>query len=351
MIVALSRCALALIALAFVGIATPARAQCECPAMDIEAVGHRGTGVDSDDNAFPENTIPSFLEAVREGATMVELDVQHSTDAELIVIHDETVDRTTDGTGCVADLTLAELQALDAKGARLPTLSQVFAALDVAINVEIKVHDGDGCPATDRARLGADVAAAVAADGGSRELLVSSFDLDQLLEVRAADDTVKLALLIFGGDGFDVAIDQGFAAVNPLAVGTRPGDVERAQAAGLEVNPWTVNDVLTMHRLAGMGVDRIITDEPGRVPEAMRSYCEALVCGDAGPGAGDGGVDSATDASPDAGGAEVSGGGGCSVAHPLRPPPWTASFMLGIFVFVAAWRVRASGVRLRRRID
>jgi len=319
--------------------------------MDIEAVGHRGTGVDSDDNAFPENTIPSFLEAVREGATMVELDVQHSADGALIVIHDDTVDRTTDGTGCVADLTLAELQALDAKGGQLPTLAEVFSAVDVAINVEIKVHDGDGCPATDRARLGADVAAAVAADGGSRELLVSSFDLDQLLAVRTADDTVKLALLIFGGEGFEIAIDQGFTAVNPLAVGTRPGDVERAQAAGLEVNPWTVNDVLTMHRLAGMGVDRIITDEPGRVPEAMRSYCEALVCGDAGPGGTDGG--GATDASPDAGSAEVSGGGGCSVVHGTRPPSGLGGLwsMLGILVFVCVRRARALGVRSRRRVD
>ncbi|MBW2461148.1 MAG: hypothetical protein JRH11_05845 [Deltaproteobacteria bacterium] len=321
-----------LVTCAIAGVSGLARAQCECPAMSIEAVGHRGTGIDSDDNAFPENTIPSFVEAVREGATMVELDVQHSADGALIVIHDDTVNRTTDGAGCVGDLTLAELQALDAKGGQLPTLLEVFSAVDVAINVEIKVDEGDGCPATDRVRLGADVAAAVAADGGGREILVSSFDLDQLLAVRAADDAVKLALLTFGGEGFDTAIDQDFAAVNPLAGGTRPGDVERAQAAGLEVNPWTVNDVLTMHRLAGMGVDRIITDEPDRVPEAMRSYCEALVCGDAGPGGADSG--GATDAGPDAGSEEVSGGGGCSVARGRRP----SSGLLFLAPVLFLWR-------------
>ena len=269
---------------ASVVIVGSAHAQCDCPAALIEAIGHRGTGEDTDDNPFPENTIPSFEQAVLEGATMVELDVHHSADGVLVVIHNDTVDRTTDGVGCVGDLTLAELQSLDAGGAGLPTLAEVFAAVSVGINIEIKVNEDASCPATDLARMAADVVSAIAADGSGRDVLVSSFDLEQLLEVRAADDTVALALLTVDTDGIDVAIEQDFEAVHPLALAVRAADVTRAHDAGLEVNPWTVNDVATIRRLAGFGVDRIITDEPEVVPTAIAAYCDSLTCDDAGDG-------------------------------------------------------------------
>jgi len=322
-------------ALVWVGTAASADAQCECEAERITSVGHRGTGVDEDANPFSENTVPSFEQAVVEGAAMVELDVQHTADGALIVIHDDTVDRTTDGTGCVADLTLAELQALDADGSTLPTLEEVFAAVEVGINVEIKVNESDTCPATDRPRLAADVVGVIAGDPTGREVIVSSFDLDQLLAIRAVDPTVKLAYLTLSTDELDVAIEQGFFAVHPLALSILPADVARARGAGLEVNPWTVNDLPTMRRLASMGVDRIITDAPELVPEAIVAYCESLVCDDAG-------VDAAADGGPDGGedgGSGETADGGCA-CRTTRAPLGDLPLALLLAAFVFATRAR-----------
>lgn len=322
--------------------ATLSEAQCDCPAEAIEAVGHRGTGTNRGDNAFAENTLPSFLQGVLEGATMVELDVQHSSDGAVVVMHDDTVNRTTSGEGCVAELTLAEIQALDAGGERVPTLQEVFDAVRVGINIEIKVNDDASCPMTDKPRLAADVAALIAADGGGRRVLVSSFDLEQLLALQAVDDTVPLAYLTTGIDGFDVAIDNLFAAVHPLQVSVRRPDVDRAHAAGLEVNPWTVNDELTIRRLAGMGVDRIITDDPAIVLETIAAYCASLVCDDGGVDAGpDTGPDAAD---PDAGADATSddagaSSGGCALARGSTSAA-TFAALAGVFALLLHRRRR-----------
>ncbi len=231
------------------GVAGSVAADTPCPGVDTVVIGHRGTGTDTDDNPFPENTIASFMQAVTEGATMIELDVQLSQDGALVVMHDDTVNRTTDGTGCVAELDLAELQALNAGTETIPTLEEVFAAVEVDVNVEIKVADEGGpCPATDR-RAVASALTMVLGSAGDRTIVVSSFDFNQLLAVRAADPDVRLASLFVARDGFAPALAEGMDA-HPLVLAVRAIEVDAHHAAGLAVRPFTVNDEVTqpLHR-------------------------------------------------------------------------------------------------------
>lgn len=269
------------VAVAFLGCSDPDPAPGECPANAVVNAGHRGTGVKADDNSLPENTLPSFEQAVVEGADMIELDVAHSADGVLMVIHDASVDRTTDGTGCVGDLTVAELQALDAAagtslagtGVVIPTLDEVLAAIDVDVNIEIKVHEGD-CSPTDRAQTAADVVAAIAADTADRRIIVSSFDADALTAVADLDPDIYLGLLTLVFDDAPLAEERGFDALNILSIAVRDAaDVEAIRAHGLDVNVWTENSAVNMANHFTSGVDMIITDEPDVMATARAAWC------------------------------------------------------------------------------
>ncbi|MGH7932376.1 MAG: glycerophosphodiester phosphodiesterase, partial [Candidatus Binataceae bacterium] len=131
-------------------------------------IAHRGAS-----GRFPENTVPAFHAAIEAGADMCELDVQLSCDAALVVIHDGTVDRTTDGSGAVSAMTLADLRRLDAgirfgeqfSGERIPTLDEVFAAVNgrCGLNIELKA-----------AGIEQRVCDTIRANGGLTNVLVSS---------------------------------------------------------------------------------------------------------------------------------------------------------------------------------
>jgi glycerophosphoryl diester phosphodiesterase len=217
---------------------------------------------------------------------MIELDVQHSADGALVVLHDDTVDRTTDGTGCVGDLELAALQALDAAagtslagtGVTLPTLAEALGAITVDVNVEIKLPGSASCPAADRERLAADVVAAVAADAGARRILVSSFDLDVLKAVQQRDPALYLGYLTLLIDDAAVAAAEGFAAVHLIGGLYAIDDLAALGDLGIDVNVWTVDEAALMRDLFGAGVSVIITDEPDLLEATRAAYCTEL-CG------------------------------------------------------------------------
>ena len=299
-----------------------AKAQCECPGSGTEVIGHRGTGADRSDNPFPENTLASFVQAGLEGATMVELDVQLSADGVLVVMHDDTVDRTTGGSGCVRELDLVALRALSAGGEPVPTLEEVFAGTELALNVEIKVSDEDGCPATDRPVLAAELAR-VLTRNPDRRVVVSSFDLEQLLAVRAEDPSIRLAYLFQSPDGFAVARERAMDA-HPLVLAVSEAEVQAHQAAGLAVRPYTVNDRPNMRQLLGFGVDGIVTDAPELMVEEKADFC-ATFCAE--PDAGTGG----------------GSGGGCAAGGR------SALGGLGLLALALVRRLRGGGSRGRRR--
>ncbi len=254
-----------------------------CPAREVLNVGHRGTGVTEDGNAFPENTIDSFLQAQTEGAQMVELDVILSADGVLMVNHDRRVDRTTDGTGCIGDLSAAELQQFDAAvgtplagtGVVIPTLAEVLAAIDIAVNIEIKVQ-ASGCSVTDRAATAQAVVDAIRGDTKGRRFTVSSFDADALTAVQTVDPNVYLGFLTLDPMDAQLAVDRGFDALNVLSLTVRePGAVQKIHDLGLEVTVWSENDPAVIEDHLTSGVDMIITDEPDVVERVRRDWCDS----------------------------------------------------------------------------
>ncbi|MFI1202349.1 glycerophosphodiester phosphodiesterase [Streptomyces sp. BHT-5-2] len=217
--------------------------------MSFLTIGHRGLmGVE------PENTLRSFVRAEREGVDAVELDLHLSKDGALVVMHDPDVDRTTDGTGPVAERTLAELRELDAgQGERIPVFEDVAEAVRLPLQAEIK-----------------DVAAAqaLAEVVRSRDLTcrveVISFHDEALAEIRTLLPEVRTGLV---GEWYDAGIVDRATAVGAALVSLDIRRltlevVERAHAAGLRVLGWTVNTHDQLRLARGLGLDGVVTDQP-----------------------------------------------------------------------------------------
>ena len=225
----------------------------------VYVIGHRGAA-----GYAPENTLTSFRKAVEFGVDMVELDVHLCATGEAVVIHDDTVDRTTDGSGRVRDLSLDELKTLDAgDGERVSTLVEVIEEMSgrAALNVELK---GLGC--VDRVH---EVLSDAVGDGliSHDVFLVSSFHLGMLEWMRALSDDVRLGVLVGDVPGKVLEFAQRVEAysVNPYHKRMSLEFVSMAHGLGLKVYPWTVNEPGDIARAKAMGVDGIISDYPERV--------------------------------------------------------------------------------------
>jgi glycerophosphoryl diester phosphodiesterase len=305
----------------------PAEAACTCPAEEIINCGHRGTGETAAGDPFPENTIPSFEQAVVEGADMIELDVVHSSDGVLVVFHDDTVDRTTDGSGCVGELTVAELKAFDAavgtdlegQGVAIPTLAEVLAAIDVDLNIELKLTDGHLCPDSDVPQMAADVVAAIHGDTKSRRIVVSSFDTNALTEIEQLDPAIYTGLVSLAAGDALVAAERGFDALNLLSGMANATVAEDVQSAGLDLNVWTENDAGRMRELVDLGVAMIVTDEPDIFATTREEICAEHTC---------------NDQPPLADGADADGG--CAMSPPSRRQP----ISLWLLATAGAWLCR-----------
>ena len=216
----------------------------------------------------PENTLPAFRRAIELGAEGVEFDVQLSADGVPVVIHDETLERTTDGRGRVVDHTLAELRALDASagkpgfpGVVIPTLDEVlavFAPTELAVNIELKNSVVD-YPGLEEAVL-----AAVASHGLDRRVVLSSFNADSVARLQGLT-SIPRALVYerLLRRPWVLAARLGAVAVHPPSrfVVSR-GYVTRAHQAGLAVRTWTVNSERELRRMYHCGVDGVFTDVP-----------------------------------------------------------------------------------------
>jgi glycerophosphoryl diester phosphodiesterase len=247
-------------------------------------IGHRGTGLTRRGHPFPENSIPSFLAAMDDGADGIELDVELTSDGGLIVMHDDTLDRTTTCTGCVSAFTLAqvrECRLLDGEGAatdlRPPTLPEVFAALpgDALVNVELKAY-GAECvtPTTGATDLATTAVAEINDLGVADRVFFSSFDATAAGGVKTADAELYSALLlnvtdtVAWPDGLDTALDLGLDALHPFLT-IEPAGVAATLEAGLQVNVWTVNTEMLMNQSLDKGVSSIITDEPALLSQVL----------------------------------------------------------------------------------
>lgn len=233
----------------------------------------------------PSNTLEAFALALELGADTLEMDLQLTADGHVVVIHDGTVDRTTDGEGRVADFALADLQELDAgwyfegdgdfpyrgRGVRIPTLAEVFETFpDVFMNIEMKTDSG--------ADIIQAVADLVTAHDREEEVLVASFSADYLRQFRAlmpgvltsmAEEEIRtFYILHFAGLHRWWRPPGEFFQVPEYHDDTHvvtPRFVRAAERLGIDVHVWTVNEPADMRRLLDTGVHGIITDYPNRL--------------------------------------------------------------------------------------
>lgn len=202
----------------------------------------------------PENTLRSFVAAQQAGLDAIELDLHLSKDGALVVMHDTDVDRTTDGTGAIADKTLAELRALDAgRGERVPVFEEVLDAVKSPLQAEIK-----------------DVAAAraLAEVMTKRDLVsrveVSSFHDDAVAEIARLVPGVRTALIAsrYGTDIVDRAVDAGAATVCLNIRRLTLEVVEHARKADLRIIGWVVNTQDHLRLVRALELDGATTDYP-----------------------------------------------------------------------------------------
>ena len=228
-------------------------------------IAHRG------DRAYaPENTLGAFRQAAEKGADGIEFDVKLTADGQVIVLHDQTVDRTTDGKGDISKLTLEQASRLKANvqfpeqfpDERIPTLEEVFEAVGhtLFMNIELTNYStpSDG--------LVPKVVELVRAHALQERVLFSSFLARNLRKAAALLPEVPRGLLtlegILGLWGRQFGWRGDVQALHPYYTEVKAGLVERVHAAGKSVNTWTVNGENDIKALIGCGVDGIITDDP-----------------------------------------------------------------------------------------
>ncbi len=229
----------------------------------MEIWGHRGAY-----HFAPENTLTGFQTAVDMGADGVELDIQLTRDGEVVVIHDEKVDRTSDGRGHVKDFTLSELKRLNFNKRGLvpplfmeiPTLEEVFTLLrptHLKINVELKTGAVFYEGIEEKALRLAD------RHGMLERIVWSSFNHCSVQKVKRLESAAKTALLC--GGGILVTGEQcaktGAAALHPQVRQLRcPGLVEGCRDLGIQVRAWTVNEPDEFELAQEMAIDGVFTN-------------------------------------------------------------------------------------------
>lgn len=230
-------------------------------------VAHRGNS-----SVAPQNTLVALEAAWRAGADAVEIDLQLSADGEIVVIHDDTVDATTSGTGRVSDLSLAGLRALDAGswfsphygGQQVPTLGEVLDLVASRPGTDLLLELKDTWSAADAAR----VTDAIDTAGLGDRVVVQSFHPSTVAALRDVAPHLPRGLLVWEGHPGAVALvdELGVACCNPsVGLARSTGLVADLHAKGLRVMVWTADDPEEWAALEALGVDAIITDRPDRL--------------------------------------------------------------------------------------
>ena len=248
---------------------------------------HRGAA-----GVAPENTLEAFAAGLSAGAERLELDVHATRDGEVVVIHDPSVDRTSDGSGPVKEMSLAELKRLDAgyrfvapgagttfrgRDVRVPTLAELLAAFpDVPLNIEIKQEDPpiepavlhvlDRFAARARTLLAAEEATIMGRIRAAAPDMLTSFSALDVAEFVQRHRTLDFAG--YRPPGIALQIPPSFGDTELITAGT----VAAAHALGLEVHAWTINEEQEIETLIGLGVDGIMSDFPARAAAVLHRH-------------------------------------------------------------------------------
>lgn len=222
-------------------------------------IGHRGAK-----GHAPENTLISFQKAIELGVDGIELDVHLTSDNHLVVIHDDTLDRTTSGTGVVSSFTLAELKSLRIDNLyEIPTLQEMLDFIDkkIFLNIELKGKN-TAKPVTDLIER-----YILEKNWTYEHFIVSSFDWNALQEIRSLNPEIAIGVLT----QTNLALAIGFAdftkakSIHPYFHLLNQENSTVMQEKGFHVFPWTVNEQEDIQKIKSLRVDGIISDFPDRL--------------------------------------------------------------------------------------
>nr|WP_314898344.1 glycerophosphodiester phosphodiesterase family protein [uncultured Flavobacterium sp.] len=212
----------------------------------------------------PENTLISFQKALDMQVDGIELDVHLSSDGELMVIHDETIDRTTNGKGFVNALSLRELKAFRINGKHnIPTLKEVFDLVnqDCFINIELKNYDT-------AEKVVSLIEKYVTKKGWKYDrFLISSFDWNALQQIAFLNDKIPIGILTETYLELAMAFAKFIQAksIHPHFYLLTKENTAQMQEKGLQVFPWTINEIEDIQKIKAFNVNGIITDFPNRI--------------------------------------------------------------------------------------
>lgn len=233
-------------------------------------IAHRGSSKEA-----PENTMAAFRLALEQGCDAIELDIHLSADRRVIVCHDATIDRTTDGTGAIVEMTAAQLQQYDAgswfgatfAGERLPLLEEVLDLVpaSIGINIEIKSHQHPEVIGT--------VLALLESRNRLGSVFFSSFGHDCMVRLKQAAPSARVGLLYDSEAAeclsyFDRQQVEGYS-LHPHKAYVDGSYIDAVKQQGLQIYPWTVDDPERMRELLRAGASGIITNRPKLMRELL----------------------------------------------------------------------------------
>lgn len=245
--------------------------------------GHRGASA-----WRPENSLAAFALAVEQDASGIECDAHLTRDGHIVIMHDDTIDATTDGHGAVSAMTLAELRMVSVRsrngtpvhGEKIPVLQEVldqFGSHDITLNIEIKP--------TSNADLAEAVATMVSAHPSSKDVLLSSFDRKAIAYLHQHYPQLRRALLYpnTAMEGVMARLARstqwitfaallGCEAIHPYWQLVTPRMITIAHNYSMRVNVWTLDDIKQAKALIGMGIDGIITNDPEKMMQGLSKY-------------------------------------------------------------------------------
>lgn len=250
--------------------------------VNFQVIAHKGAS-----GYAPENTLAAIQLALDMKVDMIAIDVRNTLDEEIIVFHDETLDRTTNGTGNVHDYTLEEIKQLDAGSwfdskfgeERVPTLKEVLDLVNGKCKVVVEIKHQDHPHYHDFAQKLIDVIREE--ENGFDWVILESYENDYLEEAHAYDDRIQTKQLLVGEESTPLIAfyvesrmhlgrsekSEQMKALNPHYETLSPRRIFRMHARGYKVYTYTVNEPELMIKMLNMGVDGIITDFPDKLLE------------------------------------------------------------------------------------
>ncbi|MDA0793783.1 MAG: glycerophosphodiester phosphodiesterase [Bacteroidetes bacterium] len=231
------------------------------PSMNLLVIGHRGAR-----GHLAENTLPSIAKALELGVDGIEIDVFRCATGELVVFHDQTLEKLTNATGYIEQLNLDSIRNIEVlNGFTIPTLEEVLNLINGSVMLNIELKGSQTAILTDQM-----LQTFFEKETWSAEkILISSFDWEELKLFYEVNQKVPIAILTEDDplDALPIAKELNAVAINPNYKSLNKENLTKIHKKGLKIYPWTVNQPEEISALIALGVDGIITDFPERVPK------------------------------------------------------------------------------------